>query len=270
MRALADKSGQRHAHVALLCCVLRAGTVVTRGPRREAESAVKDAKALDLTYPESPKPGAPRRTSTGNTAASGSSLQSTANDKSKINANPETFGKFEDPFEAACAAHVLVYAVVYYTHIVLFKTVLLRLDCPPAHRSASAPHPHVSSSPLATSSQPQPHETQSAVNPDARLLRRLNSMISPRKKGRCFKFLYGRGTIASPLVHLPQAVRRTNSNHTPWSGCEHARSLTWFTHIPFPSRHGLIFARLQSAYGTKRMMNGGSSIVSAHQMSRVP
>ncbi|VDB88573.1 unnamed protein product [Peniophora sp. CBMAI 1063] len=103
MRALADKSGEGHAHVALLCCVLRAGIVVTRGLWAEAESAVKDAEeALGLTYPESPKPGALRRTSTGNTAASGSSVPSTTtvNDKGKTKAKPETFVMFEDAFEA--------------------------------------------------------------------------------------------------------------------------------------------------------------------------
>ncbi|VDB87551.1 unnamed protein product [Peniophora sp. CBMAI 1063] len=120
MRALAGKSGEGQAHVALLCCVLRAGIVVTRGLWTEAESAVKDAEeALELTYLESPKPGALRRTSTGNTAASGSSAPSTttANDKGKSKAKPETFVMFEDAFEATCAAHVLIYSVVYHTHI---------------------------------------------------------------------------------------------------------------------------------------------------------
>ncbi|KZV70281.1 hypothetical protein PENSPDRAFT_631924 [Peniophora sp. CONT] len=118
LRSAADKAGQGHEHVSLLSCVLRVGVVVTRGLWSEAESAVRDAEeALGLSYPESPRPGEVRRTSTGNTVGSGSSAPTVSEKGKEMERKEETFVMFEDPFEATCAAHILLYAVVAYTHI---------------------------------------------------------------------------------------------------------------------------------------------------------
>uniref|UniRef100_A0A5K1JYP9 Probable 3-oxoacyl-[acyl-carrier-protein] reductase oxidoreductase (EC) n=1 Tax=Ganoderma boninense TaxID=34458 RepID=A0A5K1JYP9_9APHY len=104
-----------HNHVALLARVLNTRIRVAAGMWGDLRDTIRHAEAaLGLSYEpaSTPKPRKPLEQSQGNGVAEAGGKPG----KASAPVVEQTFIMFENPFEAAMAVHLLMLAVVYYTH----------------------------------------------------------------------------------------------------------------------------------------------------------
>ncbi|KAI0370118.1 hypothetical protein BV20DRAFT_944899 [Pilatotrama ljubarskyi] len=102
-------TAQKHKHVALLARVLRIRILVAAGLWKDVREVMQGAEtALGLSYEaaSTPKPRKPPP----------SQAMGDAQTQQQPPAPEQTFIMFEDAFEAAMAVHLLMLAIVYFTH----------------------------------------------------------------------------------------------------------------------------------------------------------